>query len=95
MSGNVTLDTIIGKSTRIARVAGHQLGWPDIEAWSLVNGRYISEREHTSGVPVILVTSRTADSLWSGEFASVQTIELEGSSLKLIGVSEGTGGGRR
>ncbi|MFT4671644.1 MAG: putative ABC transport system permease protein [Pseudohongiellaceae bacterium] len=91
LSGNVTLDTIVGKSTRIARVAGYQLGWPDIEAWSLVNGRYISEREHISGAPVMLVTSSTADRLWPGEPALEQTIELAGYSLKVVGVIEDAG----
>jgi len=91
LSGNVTLDTIVGKSTRIARVAGHQLGWPDIEAWSLVNGRYISETEHTTGAPVILVSSSTANRLWPGEPALEQTIELAGYSLKVVGVIEDVG----
>ena len=91
LSGNVTLDRIVGKSTRIARVEGHQYSWPRIEGWSLVDGRFISQKEQQSGAPVMLVTHSTANRLWPDEPALGQTIELAGYSLKVVGVIEDSG----
>jgi putative ABC transport system permease protein len=88
LSGNVTLDRIVGKSTRIARVEGHQHGWPRIEGWSLVDGRFISQKEQQSGAPVILVTNSTANRLWPDKPALAQTIELAGYSLRVVGIIE-------
>lgn len=91
LTGNVTLDSIVGKSTRIARVAGFQTGWPDIEAWNLVQGRFISRREQQDGEAVMLVTLSTAKRLWPDQSGLGQTIKLAGKTLRVVGIIEDTG----
>ncbi|MBL6904304.1 MAG: ABC transporter permease [Pseudomonadales bacterium] len=86
LSGNITLDAIVGKSTRIARVAGHQLGWPDIEGWKLVSGRFLSAREHANAAAAMLVSESTASRLWPQLSPLEQTMQLSGKTLKVIGV---------
>lgn len=91
LAGNVTLDSIVGKSIRIARVAGFQAGWPDIEAWNLVEGRFISEREQQNAEAVMLVTLSTAKRLWPDQSGLGQTINLAGKTLRVVGIMEDTG----
>lgn len=90
MSGNVTLDETINGTVRVARVVGIQHAWPEIHGWELLNGRWLSEREHQDADPVVLVSDVVAARLWSLETAVGQTLSLKGQRFSVVGVIKGS-----
>ena len=88
VSGNLTLDSDGDASVRIARVKGIQYSWPDMDGWRLLEGRLITEAEHTSSALLVVLTRAVADRLWPNESPLGKVFGIKGLRLETIGVVE-------
>ena len=66
VSGNLTLDG--GDApVRIARVRGFQYSWPDMDGWTLIEGRLASESEHEFSALLVVLTQAVAERICPDE----------------------------
>lgn len=85
VSGNLTLDG--GDApVRIARVRGFQYSWPDMDGWTLIEGRLASESEHESSARLVVLTQAVAERLWPDENPLGKVFGIKGLRLETIGV---------
>lgn len=88
ITGNVNVQNSPTRLVRTVRVHGFQPAWPEMEGWKLVDGRYISEREHDSGANLMLVSPTVARRLWPESTAIGQTLRLDNQDFSIVGLIE-------
>lgn len=88
LAGNINLQNSPTHLVRTVRVYGFQPAWPDMQSWQLINGRFISEREHERQEPVMLISQRVATRLWADGEALGKTLTLGGTDFTIVGIIE-------
>ena len=86
VSGNVSLEHNPAIRVTTANVFGFEPDWAEMNNWSLVSGRMISEQEHAGGAPVMLLTASAARRLWPDTQPLEQTLGIDGQALRGVGV---------
>ena len=67
---------------RIARVRGIQYSWPDMDGWTLIEGRLASESEHESSARLVVLTQAVAERLCLMRILWGKFSELKGCDSK-------------
>lgn len=86
VSGNITLDPSPTNPVRIAKVYGFQPAWPDMKGWELLEGRLLTEREHTQAASLTVIPVEVAARYWPGESALEKSFALGGDIYEIVGV---------
>jgi len=86
LSGNVSITDSPNRLVRTARVFGFAETWPDMQAWRLVDGRFINAQEHRDGANLLLIDQDVATRLWQDQPALGQTLLLGDQDFEIIGL---------
>jgi putative ABC transport system permease protein len=86
VAGNVRVDDARGTAARIVRLEGIAEAWPEMASWTLVDGRWPTAAEQTTGADVAVVT-RAASARLLGDRATLGgRLTLDGRSIEIVGV---------
>ena len=97
LAGNIGVDPGPLPASTV-RLSGFDAAWPELTAWSLVEGRLPSAAEHRNGADAMVVSRAVGKRLWPDAPSPIgESISIKGRQLKVVGViaagdTEGSGG---
>lgn len=86
ITGNINLQNSPTRLVRTVSVTGFQPAWPEMEGWSLVEGRYISEWEHERGDNTMLISPSVARRFWPETSALDKKLTLGNEQFTIVGL---------
>jgi ABC-type antimicrobial peptide transport system permease subunit len=87
VEGNLSLDAGATNRVRVIHAHGFEPAWPEMAGWHLVQGRWISAKEHAAAAPLAMLTASAARRLWPDAASPLgQTLELGGRRVQVVGI---------
>ena len=80
-----------GTESWSSQVTGTTVGWPEVRARNLVDGRFFTEVEQASAAQVVVLGPTTAGNLFDGTPAVGREVVMSGQTFLVVGVLESVG----